>query len=137
MTDERHVSAELSDLFDLAINECVKARRSHAMHPFLVLQVPPGGEIISLPADSTDALIARANELIRAAGSGVRAYAIAYDSTLRYDTGEPIPAFIVELAERGCPDGFVMFHHYEWIDGELDLIQHPTRILQRADLRFA
>lgn len=136
MTDELAISAELGELFDLAINECVKARRNHAMHPFLVLQEPPGGEIIVLDAASTDEAMANAHATIRAAASTVRAYAIAYDGTIHYDTGEPIPAFIVELAERGAADGFVMFHYYQWFEGELDLVEHPSRVLRRTPSWF-
>jgi hypothetical protein len=129
-------SRELSDLFDLAINECVKARRNHAMHPFLVLQEGEGGQIIELAAESIEASIARADDTIRRAAATVRAYAIAYESQLRYDTGEPLPAFLVEVGERSCGDGFVMFHLYEWIDGEIDLVQHSSRVLRRTKPRF-
>lgn len=126
----------MNDLFDLAINECVKARRNHTMQPFLVLQEGAGGEIIVLAADSTEAAIATAHDRIRAAASTVRAYAIAYESQLRYETGEPLPAFLVEVGERDCADGFVMFHLYEWVEGEVDLVQHDVRVLRRTDPRF-
>lgn len=129
-------SPELGELFDLAINECVKAKRTGTFFPFLVLQEPPGGEIIVLAADSTEASLANGRETVRTARSTVRAYAIAYDGMLRSKTGEPLDAFIVELAERGCADGFVMFHLYKLAGDEIDLIQQTRTVLRRTDPLF-
>jgi hypothetical protein len=138
VSERFQVSPGLGELFDLAINECVKAKRAtNFAFPFLILQEPPGGEIIVLVADSTAASLANARETVRAARSTVRAYAIAYDGLLRSKTGEPLEAFIVELAERGCADGFVMFHLYERVAGEIDLIQQERTVLRRTDPLFA
>jgi hypothetical protein len=131
------ISAELRALFDLAINECVKAKRSGTFTaPFLVLQEPPGGEIIVLAGDSTEASLANGREMVRTARSTVRAYAMAYDGLLRSKTGEPLDAFIVELGERGCADSFVMFHLYELAGDEIDLIQQTRTVLRRTDPLF-
>jgi hypothetical protein len=130
-------SSELSELFDLAINECVKAKRTGSFRfPFLVLQEPPGGEIIVLTAESTEAALASGRDAIRSARATVRAYALAYDGMLRSKSGEPLDAFIVELAERGCADGFVMFSLYERAGEDIDLIQQTRTILRRTDPLF-
>ena len=134
---EPEPSLALAELFDLAINECVKAKRSGTFQfPFLVLQEPPGGEIVVLVADSTEAALADGRDAVRGARATVRAYAIAYDGMLRSKTGAPLDAFIVELAERGCPDGFVMFSLYERAGDEIDLIQQTRTILRRTDPLF-
>jgi hypothetical protein len=131
------ISAELVELFDLAINECVKAKRAGTLKsPFLVLQEPPGGEILVLAGASTEASLESGRQAVRAARSTVRAYAIAYDGLLRSKTGEPLDAFIVELGERGCADGFVMFHLYELAGDEIDLIQQARTVLRRTDPLF-
>jgi len=137
MTEPFAVSGELVELFDLAINECVKAKRAGTLRfPFLVLQEPPGGEIIVLSGASTEAALEAGRQTIRTARSTVRAYAIAYDGLLRSKTGEPLDAFIVELAERGGADGFVMFHLYEVAGDEIDLIQQTRTVLRRTDPLF-
>jgi hypothetical protein len=131
------ISVELRDLFDLAINECVKAKRTgNFQFPFLVLQEPPGGEIIVLVADSTEASLANGRDTVRSARPTVRAYAIAYDGMLRSKSGEPLDAFIVELAERGGGDGFVMFSLYERDGDEIDLIEQTRTVLRRTDPLF-
>ena len=138
MSAPSEASAELTELFDLAINECVKAKRANNFaSPILILQEPPGGEIIVLVAESTEASIARARETVRAARPTVRAYAIAYDGLLRSKTGEPLDAFIVELAERGGGDGLVMFHLYQLVGDDVDLIHQTRTVLRRTEALFA
>jgi len=130
-------SPELIELFELAINECVKAKRAtNFSYPFLILQEPPGGEIVVLVAESTEQSLANAREAVRTTRDTVRAYAIAYDGMLRSKAGEPLDAFIVELAERGCADGFVMFSLYDLAGGEIDLIQQSRTVLRRTDPLF-
>jgi hypothetical protein len=129
-------SPALSDLFDLAVNECTKAKRNHALAPFVALQEPAGGRIVELVAESNEAAVAKAQAVIEDAGDTIRAYAIAYDGVVQYETGEPIAAFIVELAERGGADGVVMFQRYEWVDGDVDLIHEPHRVLRPTSPRF-
>jgi len=130
-------SPELIELFELAINECIKAKRAtNFAYPFLILQEPPGGEIVVLVADSTEQSLANAREQVRTTRATVRAYAIAYDGMLRSKAGDPLDAFIVELAERGCSDGFVMFSLYELHSGEIDLIQQSRTVLRRTDPLF-
>lgn len=139
MTDSAPApSPELIELFELAINECIKAKRAtNFAYPFLILQEPPGGEIVVLVADSTEQSLANARDSVRTTRESVRAYAIAYDGMLRSKAGDPLDAFIVELAERGCSDGFVMFSLYELAGGEIDLIQQSRTVLRRTDPLFA
>jgi hypothetical protein len=138
VTEAPSPSPELTQLFELAINECVKAKRAGTLaFPLLILQEPPGGEIIVLVADTTERSLASGRETVRGARPTVRAYAIAYDGMLRSVSGEPLDAFIVELAERGCVDGFVMFHLYETTGGEIDLIEQTRAVLRRTDPLFA
>jgi hypothetical protein len=138
VSDGFQVSAELTELFDLAINECVRAKRANNFaYPLLILQEPPGGEVVVLVGDSTEAALASGRDTVRGAPASVRAYALAYDGRLRSKTGAPLDAFIVELAERGTADGFVMFHLYELADGEVDLIQQTRTVLRRVDPLFS